>query len=134
MALVGNPIILVNRTESLLHFVADGRHYELQPGENAGFLDSHAQFAMSQNPLMGSEDYHTLAFQSLVGVKGITECRPFTDDELLASYEAIDRFDRKGSGMRPAELVRARHPRPKGRSFETTGKSNDNTIALGERA
>ena len=129
--MVGSPIVLVNRVGEPLNFVADGQHHVLQPGDNHGFVDSQAYFAMAQNPLMGSEDFYTLNFQSLVGVKGKTPCEPFSDDELLASYETIERFNREESGLRPGIRVKGQN-RPRGRSVASS--ANLGTLAVGESA
>lgn len=129
--MVGSPIVLVNRTGDVLKFTADGQHFELQPGENYGYVEGHAYFAMAQNPLMGSEDYYTLDFQSLVGVKGKTDCTPFSDEQLLHAMESIERFDRKASGLRDKVAVKPRHPMPKGRQGGVTTAANENVLAIG---
>jgi hypothetical protein len=104
--MVGDPIILVNRIQSDLTFVADGRHYELKPGPNYGFVSGHAQFAMAQNPMFGSENYYTLDYESMVGVQGQTNCDPISDAELLVSLDKPERFDRAASGMPPKVAVK----------------------------
>jgi hypothetical protein len=104
--MVGEPVVLVNRTPDPLSFVADGRHYTLQPGDNHGFVQGHTRFALAQNPLMGSEDYYTLNYQSKVGVKGSNPTTPdtlLTDDELLIAMESLERFDRSLAGLRAKE-------------------------------
>ena len=84
----GNPVVLVNRTNAPLTFTADGRSHALQPGKNYGFLEGHARFAKGQNPLLGSEDYYTLEYQSLVGVEGVDDCDPIPTEVLEAVAEA----------------------------------------------
>ncbi len=108
MPMVGSPICLVNRTGEELKFTADGQHFELKPGDNYGFLEPHAYFAMAQNPLMGSEDYYTLEFQSLVGVKGKTPCEPLSDEVLLAAMDKVERFNRDEAGLRPTRQIKLR--------------------------
>ena len=49
----GAPVVLVNRTNRILNFVADGKQHELTPGENYGFNSAQAKFARSQNPEIG---------------------------------------------------------------------------------
>lgn len=90
--MVGEQVVLVNRTRKILNFMADGRSYSLKPGKNYGFVDSQARFAKAQNPLMGTEDYLTLEFQSLVGVQGIDDCDEIPQEVLDAAAEA-ERFD-----------------------------------------
>lgn len=131
--MVGSPIVLVNRTGEDLKFVADSRHYVLTPGDNYGYVQGHAYFAMAQNPLMGSEDYYTQAFQSLVGIKGdpAFPCEPFSDDELLKAYESIERFDRSTAGLAPTQVVKPRHRMPKGRTGEIVSGAGGNSMAIG---
>jgi len=131
MGFVGSPIVLVNRTGEDLKFVADGQHYVLTPGENYGYVQPHAYFAMAQNPLMGSEDYYTLEFQSLVGVKGQTPCEPFSDEALLAALDEIERFDRSAADLRPSVRVKPRYRMPKGRTGEVVTGANENSMAIG---
>lgn len=127
--MVGDPIVLVNRTGSPLPFVADGRHYVLDPGDNYGYVQGHAQFALAQNPLMGSEDYYTLDFKSLVGVKGQTDCEPFSDEDLLAAMDSIERFDRSTAGLAPVKRAKPRSAMPRGRSVASM--ANGNALAVG---
>lgn len=124
--MVGDPIILVNRTSGTLPFVADGRHYTLHPGPNHGFVSGHAQFAMAQNPVFGTEDYYTLDFQSMVGVQGQTPCDPISDEVLLDAFEKVERFDRAKSGM--AAKVAVKVPTLRGRQASA---ANDNVFATG---
>jgi hypothetical protein len=125
----GDPIVLVNRTSNDVSFVADSRHYILKPGKNYGYVQGHAFFALSQNPLMGSEDYHTLDFQSLVGVEGQTDCTELTDEALLEAGELMERFDRSTAGLAPTKTVKTRHPAPRGRQVAST--ANSNALAIG---
>ena len=127
--MVGNPICLVNRTGEDLKFVADGHHHVLKPGDNHGYVEPHAYFAMAQNPLMGSEDYYSLQFQSLVGVKGdpTRPTTPFSTEELLASYDEDERFNRAASGMAPGTKIRAKHRPMQGR----IASSLDTSLGLG---
>lgn len=119
--MTGNPVTLVNRTSEPIRFVADSRHYLLQPGDNHGFLEGHAPFAMRQNPLMGSQDYYSLDFISKVGVKvgGVVRedapCDPITDEQLLAAMDEIEAFNRSVSGLREGQRVRPRVAMPRGR-------------------
>lgn len=130
--MVGSPIVLVNRTGDILNFTADGIHYSLTPGDNYGFVEPHAYFAMAQNPLMGSEDYYTLDFQSLVGVKGdpLRPDTPYSDEELLAAMDNIERWDREKSGLRPGIRVKGRNL-PRGRSGGVVTGANENVFAIG---
>lgn len=137
--MLGSPVVLVNRTQEKLNFTADSRHYILEPGDNYGFVEGHAQFAVKQNPLMGSEDYMTLNFKSLVGVKEPGQdgkewpdypCAPLSDEELLAAMESNERFDRDGAGLGNVKFVRPRHPQPAaGRSFASTAGGNSFAVA-----
>lgn len=116
--MVGSQIVLVNRTDAVLKFVADSIHYELQPGPNYGFVEPHGYFAMAQNPVMGSEDYYTREFRSKVGILGgplATDCSPLSDEELLVGMESIERFNRKTAGLAPVDIVTPRHRMPVGR-------------------
>lgn len=120
--MTGDPVILVNRTSQELQFTADGRTHKLKPGDNYGFSQGHVRLAMAQNPLMGSEEYHSLNFTSLVGVKKTdgeaypeTPIDPIDDDTLLAAMESIERFDRASAGLRPAVRVAPRFPGLRGR-------------------
>ena len=124
--MVGDAIVLVNRTDTPLHFVADSRHYTLAPGLNHGFVSGHARFAMAQNPLFGTENYYTLDFQSLVGVVGQTECSAIPDEVLLAAMDSVERFNRAESGMAPKVVVKTRTI--KGR---VASAANDNVFATG---
>jgi len=130
--MVGNQICLVNRTGENLKFVADGQHHVLVPGDNYGFVEPHAYFAMAQNPLMGSEDYYTLDFQSLVGVKGdpTRPTTPFSTEELLESYDQDERFNRAASGMAPGRKIKARHRPLQGR----IASNLDASLGLGGNA
>ena len=127
--MVGTPIVLVNRTGSVLKFVADGQHFELTPGDNYNFVEPHAYFAMAQNPLMGSEDYYTLEFQSLVGVKGdpARPTTPFSDEELGVAAATIERFDRSNAGLAPIKVVKRAPVRGRGDSNLASG----NAFAIG---
>lgn len=134
--MVGAPVILVNRIGETLKFVADSRHYELEPGDNFGYVEGHVPFALAQNALMGSEDYHTLEFRSMVGWKRDgkeqTDCSPISDDDLLAAMECVERFDRQTSGLAPKVQVRPRTPPPRGRSVASN--ANGNSMAIGSGA
>ena len=133
--MTGNPIVLVNRTTSNLKFVADSKHYELKPGPNYGFLEAHARFAQAQNPLPGSEIYHSLDFTSLIGVKDvegneISDCSPISDEAILEAEERSlgERFDREASGLSRAMKVKNRHPRMTGRM---TTSADQTVLAVG---
>lgn len=125
----GDPIVLINRTSNNVPFVADSRHFILKPGKNYGYVQGHAFFAMSQNPLMGSEDYHTLDFQSLVGVEGQTDCSELSDEVLLEAGELVERFDRSTAGLAPTKITKTRHAAPRGRSVASN--ANGNSLAIG---
>ena len=130
--MVGNQIVLVNRTQHPLKFTADGRQYTLQPGDNYGFVESQAQFAKAQNPLMGTEDYYSLEFESLVGVKGEDECSPISDETLeMVNQTEAERFNRERSGLRKAVKVVPRHRMPVGRTGGVTTGGNANAFAIG---
>lgn len=134
----GNPITLVNRTSEPLQFVCDSRIYRLEPGENQGFLEGHAFYATKQNPLMGSEDYHSLLFKSLVGVKvggKASEdfpCDPISDDELIASLDK-ERFDRESAGLPTGVRVKARHQMLNGRISSAADLAPGGTLAVSSR-
>lgn len=108
----GNPVTLVNRTDSVVKFVADGRHYDLQPGDNHGFLEGHSFFALKQNPVMGTEDYTTVRSDSLVGVKVNGKehpefpCSPLSDEVMLGHLDAKERFNRKTTPRQNVEFAR----------------------------
>lgn len=130
--MTGEPVVLVNRTEIPLTFVADSRHYVLQPGDNYGFNRAHAFYAKKQNPLMGSEDYYTLDFTSLVGIKGEDDCDPISTAVLeAANKEEAERFNRERSGLRAAVKVAPRHRIPTGRTGGITTAANENAFAIG---
>lgn len=131
--MLGSPVVLVNRTQEKLNFTADSRHYILEPGDNYGFVEGHAQFAVKQNPLMGSEDYYTTEFRSLVGVKGRADCPcdPISDDDLLAAMDSIERFNRADAGLAPTVVVKPRSRMPRGRTGEVTTGASGNAMAIG---
>jgi len=121
-------ITLVNRTPEPLQFTADGQHQILQPGENPGFFAWQAPYAKAQNPLFGSENYYTLDYQSLVGVKGEDDCTPFPVEELVAALDNVERFARERDGLRPGVKVPNRHT-PRGRG--PSSGANQNAFAVG---
>lgn len=115
--MIGNPVVLHNRTSKPLEFTADGRHYVLQPGDNHGFLEGHVRFACNQNPLMGSEDYYTLEFTSKVGVKGTPElekqwpCTPIDDETVELAAMEVERLNRATIvGRNRVEYEKVRQP------------------------
>ncbi len=111
----GSPVVLVNRTARILGFVADGQHFELTPGDNYGLNSAQAEFAKRQNPQMGTEDYMTLDYMSLVGVKGQDPC------DAVVETDAIERFDRTlMPGAQHVVLVPVRG-RPRGRIVGVAG-------------
>lgn len=111
--MTGDPITLVNRTDEKLKFTADGRHYELAPGDNHGYVEAHAFFALKQNPVMGTEDYATVTSIYKVGVKkGGVEmpeypCDPLPAEVLLAGMDARERFDRRTTPRQNVEERKA---------------------------
>ncbi len=131
MAMVGEPICLVNRTLSDLEFVADSRTYILKPGDNYGYVSSQAYFAMAQNPLMGSEDYYTLDFQSLVGVKGEHDCSPLSDETVLEAMDKVERFDRTSAGLKAGIQVAPKARMPRGRSGGISNGGSQSAFAVG---
>jgi len=68
MSILGDPVVLVNRTTKPLTFKANGRDFVLKPGKNYGYNSGHAEFAYKQHPLPGTQDYQSLQFISLVGI------------------------------------------------------------------
>lgn len=112
--MTGDPCVIVNRTSDPLTFVADSKHYTLTPGENYGLNTGHAGFAMRQNPLMGSENYYSLEFISLVGIKGSTDypCDPISDEAILEAMNSVERFSRKDTDLGPVKTIKK--PRPTG--------------------
>lgn len=132
MAIVGDPIVLVNRTAHPLEFTADGRTYKLTPGDNYGYVRPHAQYAMAQNPLMGTEDFYSLEFESLVGIKGESACDPIADDVLEeVNKTEVERFNRERNGMRSGMKVQPRHRMPTGRTGGVTSHATQNAFAVG---
>jgi hypothetical protein len=129
---VGEPVVLVNRTSEPLQFTADGRHYVLKPGSNYGFVQGHTRFALAQNPLMGSENYYTLDYVSKVGVEGMAEwpTTPISDEDLLKAMDTFERLDRAGSDLAVKIAVKAKH----GRSGRMASMANDNAMAIGSGA
>jgi flagellar basal body rod protein FlgF len=94
-------VTLVNRTESTLHGVWDGRHHDILPGANT-FPELQALAFKRQNPVMGSEDPITGYMDYKVGI--------LEDNDLVeplkAVKESIERWDRsKLAGARPTEVV-----------------------------
>ena len=115
--MTGNNIVLVNRTSKPLEFTADGRHYILTPGDNPGYVEGHAHFACHQNPLLGSEDFYTLQFTSLVGVKGEKALEdqwpisPIDDDTVELGKLEQERINRSTvAGRNRIEFERVRQP------------------------
>lgn len=129
--MTGEPIVLVNRCDAPLSFVADGRHYELAPGDNHGYVSAHARFAMAQNPIFGTEDYYSLEFASLVGVKGQTPCDPIPDEILLRAMENPERFDRVASGLQAKVAVAPKQRMPKGRFNGMSSGAGSEAFAVG---
>lgn len=129
--MTGEPCILVNRTPDPLYFVADSKHHALQPGENFGFNTAQAQFAMKQNPLMGSGDYHSLEFVSLVGIKGETDCAPIDESVLLEAMDKIEWFDREASGLNQVRgrVKPVRKPKVT-RGLDSTSGASQNAFAV----
>lgn len=123
------PICLVNRTPDVLQFTADGQSHRLTPGDNWGFFAWQAPYAKAQNPLMGSEDYYSLNFTSLVGVKGEDDCTPIPEEDLLAAMDQVERFDRVRDGLRPANRVPNRFSITRGRG-PSSGAGQD-AMAIG---
>lgn len=122
MGMQGSPVVLINRTSRILEFVADGQHYQLSPGENYGFNEGHVPFAKAQNPLMGSEDYHTLSFQSLVAVKGSKDDVSEISDSELQEIERFDRDSMPGANL--VKLVPVRHRVMRGQVASLAGASS----------
>jgi hypothetical protein len=117
MSLNGSPVVLVNRTQRVLMFVADGQHHQLAPGENYGFNSAQVYFAKAQNPQMGSEDYHTLEYTSLVGVKGAEgdDCSPIDESEDLGSNGERFNYASLPDGGKGRVKIAARHQPIRGR-------------------
>lgn len=130
MALSGDPVVLINRTSKPLSFKADGRDYVLKPGKNYGLTTAHVKFAKGQNPLPGTEDYYSLAFESLVGVEGGKNPTDEISDETLDALKGVERFD--VSTMDP-EAQKGRS-RQKGRYLHGRGSvsmATANSMAVG---
>lgn len=125
------PVVLVNRTPDPLKFTADSQHHTLQPGKNYGFFSWQAPFAKAQNPLLGSEDFYSLEYESLVGVDGVDNCEPIAEDVLLAAMDKVERFDREANGMRPGVKVANRHSITRGRG--PSNLAGQNAFAIGQR-
>lgn len=97
LPILGDDIVLVNRTTKPITFKADGRDHVLKPGDNYGFNTGHAEFAYKQNPVPGTADYGTLDFVSKIGIARPTgeilyDTSPLTD-EFLASMGDKEYFD-----------------------------------------
>ena len=97
LPIVGDDVILVNRTSKPLTFKADGRDFVLKPGPNFGFNTGHAEFAYKQHPLPGTQNYDSLQFISLIGIKRedgveIYDCEEITD-EILEGAVGKEMFD-----------------------------------------
>ena len=125
------PAVLVNRTPDPLSFTADSQSHTLQPGENYGFFLWQAPYAKAQNPLFGSEDFYSLEYESLVGIKGIDNCEPIPEDALLAAMDKVERFDREANGMRPGVKIANRHSHTRGRA--PSNNAGQNAFAIGQR-
>lgn len=97
-SITGDPVTLVNRrTATVVSFTADGRRYDLKPGLNYGYNSGHAEFAYKQNPLLGTQDYESLKFTSLVGIiaedgEVLYPCDPI-EDEIVVAAEGGEIFD-----------------------------------------
>ena len=100
LPIVGDDVILVNRTSKPLTFKADGRDFVLKPGANYGFNSGHAEFAYKQHPLPGTQDYGSLKFVSLIGIMRedgqelieLYDCAEITDATITAA-EGKELFD-----------------------------------------
>lgn len=121
-------ITLVNRTSEPRSFTADGVQHILQPGDNHGYFAWQAPYAKAQNPLFGSEDYYSLEFTSLVGVKGEDDCEPIPDEILLAAMDQVERWNREQQGMRPGVKVK-NYAAPRGRG--PSNLAGQNAFAIG---
>lgn len=105
--------ILVNRTNRVLQARYDGEDIYLQPGENPGFPREAVSYAKQQNILMGSRHpLNPMRFISLVGVKGVDEVTPLSDETLKDADEKVEAVDRAGDyhdePMRKVKLLRKR--------------------------
>ena len=127
--MVGEPVVLVNRTPIDLQFTADGRHYVLKPGPNYGFVQGHSLFAVKQNPMWGTEDYSTLEYISMIGIEGNPDwpCDPISADELKAALDIEERFDRANS----AELRKKVKEKGKAARLARIDGANQNAMAIG---
>lgn len=97
MSILGDPIVLVNRTSKPLTFKANGQDHVLEPGDNFGYNTGHAEFAYKQHPVPGTADYGTLEFMSKIGIKRrdgtvLYDCSPLTD-EFLEQMADLEYFD-----------------------------------------
>ncbi len=108
--MIGNPIVLVNRTSHPLHFTKGGRQFTVMPGRNYGFTSDQVRFAKAQNPLLGTEDYLTRKFESLIGVEGTKDPVDPIPDAVLeaASPERFDRNSFVDPRLRNVEMIRGR--------------------------
>lgn len=114
------PIIQVfNRTGRQLLATKDGRQYPIPPGYSHQTSDI-VLYARNQNPVPGSEDPHTLAFESLISrVAGPDEKQVDPLDEIPEDVlESLpkERLDRSklGPDRQGAEEMATRHF-PRGR-------------------
>lgn len=118
--MVGDIVVIVNRTNRNLDVMKDGKPTVLKPGRNsvnAGLI----RFAKQQNPLPGSQDPYTLQEESLIGVEGTHDnCEPIPD-ELLALLP-IEKIDRTSPNMPPdrRRVTEKATGFPKGRSRATS--------------
>jgi hypothetical protein len=136
LPIVGDEVILVNRTERPLSFKADGRDHVLKPGENYGFNAGHAEFAYKQHPLPGTQNYDSLQFVSLIGIirasdgTVLYDCSPIGSD-IIAAAAGKELFDIE---TMPADAQKGRTV-SKGRHLagrETASLATANAIAAGD--
>lgn len=118
--MASGPIVQIyNRTTRQLLATKDGRQYPIPPGFshlNSDIVD----YARNQNPVPGSEDPNTLAFESLISRVASDDARqidPLDDipEEVLAALPG-ERLDRSklGPDRQGAVEMPTRHF-PKGR-------------------
>ena len=109
MGVLGNfrdSVTVYNRTigagayERDLNVRYDGEDIKLKPGANPGFPRVAIEYAVKQNPLMGSKHpVDPRKYISLVGVEGYKKlpCEPIDEMTLATAAQALEVVDRDGS-------------------------------------
>lgn len=115
-------VTLVNRLAVPLQATWDGRHYDVEPGDN-WLPEIVAEAAKRQNVVLGSEDPFTLACEYYVGIKEQgDDCSP------MKLSKEIERVNRK-------KLMKAGSPKDKVEVIPgQTGLYNRGSVAGGPQS